>query len=170
VDKQALEALAHDRRLQRIQAGPGTARSTWESGQKALQTARVLLDEVKPTSRDPARSFEAAYDAIFKATVAILRCLGYRIAGGEQRVTAVMALRAMLGGDEKPRQLADDFDAMRRRRNFIEYEGGSATETQARAAIATADAALKLLDPIYQEWVRRALRGDRGPRRGRRGP
>jgi uncharacterized protein (UPF0332 family) len=115
----------------------------WDKAAKDLKTAQYLLKV------DSERAHECAYDAIFKAVYAIFRCMGFRIAPTNQRVTGVELLKAVLD-DPAHEELTEAFDEMRDKRNNVSYEAAAATETEAKNAIEDAEEILKLLEPTFK--------------------
>lgn len=95
------------------------------------------------------RRFATAYNAALQTAKMAIACAGYRVASvpGHHRITFECA-KLTLG---KPSaQLADYFDACRRKRNEIDYTGASiATVTEAAELLLHAKAFLK----VAETWI-----------------
>jgi len=92
------------------------------------------------------RRFATAYNAALQTAKMAIACAGYRVASvpGHHRIT-FECVKLALG---KPSaQLADYFDACRRKRNEIDYTGASiATGTEAEELLLHAKAFLKMVE------------------------
>ena len=126
--QEAIDELVRERRLRKVPPNAQVARRIWGKIAKDLSTARHLI------SIDADRAHECAYDAAFKAVVAILRAMGYRLGNVNQRQAAVEGLRAILD-DPNQKALVESFDEMRAKRNRVSYEAGEASETEAKQAV-----------------------------------
>src|SRR5215469_14422201 len=107
--------------------------------------ARDLADSVIPALSED-RRFATAYNAALQTAKMAVACAGYRIASvpGHHSLTFEGAKLA-LGRSAK--QLADFFDACRRKRNEIDYTGATiATVTEAEELIVHAKAFLELVE------------------------
>ncbi len=120
------------------------------------RTSRKELDEIRRlVARDLAdaalselsedRRFATAYNAALQTAKMAIACAGYRVASvpGHHRLTFEGAKLAI----GKPvEQLADYFDACRRKRNEIDYTGATiATTTEAEELLLHANAFLDLV-------------------------
>src|SRR6202051_1790271 len=98
--------------------------------------ARDLADAAIPALSED-RRFATAYNAALQTAKMAIACAGYRIAGvrGHNGVTLEGA-KLSLG--KQAEQLADYFDACRRKRNEIDYTGATiATTTEADELLPT---------------------------------
>lgn len=107
--------------------------------------ARDLADASIPVLSED-RRFATAYNAALQTAKMVIACAGYRVASvpGHHRLTFEGA-KLVLG---KPAaQLADYFDACRRKRNEIDYTGAViATNTEADELLLHAKAFLKMVE------------------------
>jgi len=126
-------------------------------------TSRKELDEIrKLVARDLAdaaipvlsedRRFATAYNAALQTAKMAIACAGYRIASvpGHHRLTFEGAKIAI---GKPAEQLADYFDACRRKRNEIDYTGATiATTTEAEELLLHAKS---FLDTV-EKWIQSA--------------
>ena len=96
-------------------------------------------------------AYTAAYEAMFKASLALLAIHGFRLGTAEQRKTAVQVLRAALPASLDP--VLSAYDKMRRRRNDLSYDTGvpvsrTDVEEAARQAGLLIAAIGKIVDPV----------------------
>jgi hypothetical protein len=107
--------------------------------------ARDLADASNPALSED-RRFATAYNAALQTAKMAIACAGYRIASvpGRHRLT-FEGTKLALG---KPaEQLADYFDACRRKRNEIDYTGATiATTTEADELLLHAKTFLNLVE------------------------
>jgi hypothetical protein len=110
--------------------------------------ARDLADSAIPALSED-RRFATAYNAALQTAKMAVACAGYRVASvpGHHRLTFEGAKLAI----GKPAvQLADYFDACRRKRNEIDYTGAAvATSTEADELLLHASAFLALVE----RWI-----------------
>lgn len=110
--------------------------------------ARDLADSAIPALSED-RRFATAYNAALQTAKMAVACAGYRIASvpGHHRLTFEGAKLAI----GKPAvQLADYFDACRRKRNAIDYTGATvATSTEAKELVGHTTAFLE----IVERWI-----------------
>jgi hypothetical protein len=110
--------------------------------------ARDLADSAIPSLSED-RRFATAYNAALQTAKIAVACAGYRIASvpGHHRLTfegAKLAIGKPAG------QLADFFDACRRKRNEIDYTGATiATATEAEELLVHSKAFLELAE----RWI-----------------
>jgi hypothetical protein len=110
--------------------------------------ARDLADATIPALSED-RRFATAYNAALQTAKMAIACAGYRIASvpGHHRLTFEGA-KLSLG--KQAEQLADYFDACRRKRNEIDYTGATiATATEADELVFHAKSFLKMVE----EWI-----------------
>jgi uncharacterized protein (UPF0332 family) len=110
--------------------------------------ARDLADAAIPALSED-RRFATAYNAALQTAKMAIACAGYRIASvpGHHRLTFEGA-KLSLG--KQAEQLADYFDACRRKRNEIDYTGATiATTTEADELVFHAKSFLKMVE----EWI-----------------
>ncbi len=104
----------------------------------------AAVSKIAETSEEIA--YTAAYEAIFKATLALMAILGFRPGKAEQRKAAVDFSRAALpSGFENP--LAA-YDKIRQKRNDLSYELATVTRTDLDQAIKQG---VTLIEAIGQE-------------------
>jgi uncharacterized protein (UPF0332 family) len=107
--------------------------------------ARDLAEAAIPALSDD-RRFATAYNAALQTAKLAIACAGYRVASvpGHHRLT-FEGTKLALG---KPaEELADYFDASRRKRNEIDYTGASiATATEADELLLHANSFLNLVE------------------------
>ena len=107
--------------------------------------ARDLTDAAIPALSED-RRFATAYNAALQTAKMAIACAGYRIASvpGHHRLTFEGATLAL---GKPAEQLADYFDACRRKRNEIDYTGATiATTTEADELLLHAKAFLNLVE------------------------
>jgi uncharacterized protein (UPF0332 family) len=107
--------------------------------------ARDLADASIPALSED-RRFATAYNAALQTAKMAIACAGYRIASvpGHHRLTFEGAKLAL---GKPAEQLADYFDACRRKRNEIDYTGATiATTTEADELLLHAKSFLKLVE------------------------
>jgi hypothetical protein len=110
--------------------------------------ARDLADAAIPALSED-RRFATAYNAALQTAKMAIACAGYRVASvpGHHRLTFDGA-KLTLGNTAA--QLADYFDACRRKRNEIDYTGAAiATETEAEEVLLHAAA---FIDQV-ERWI-----------------
>jgi uncharacterized protein (UPF0332 family) len=110
--------------------------------------ARDVADASIPALSED-RRFATAYNAALQTAKMAIACAGYRIASvpGHHRLTFEGAKLAL---GKPAEQLADYFDACRRKRNEIDYTGATiATTTEADELLLHAKSFLKLVE----EWI-----------------
>jgi uncharacterized protein (UPF0332 family) len=110
--------------------------------------ARDLADAAIPALSED-RRFATAYNAALQTAKMAVACAGYRVASvpGHHRLTLEGA-KLSLG--KQAEQLADYFDACRRKRNEIDYTGATiATTTEADELVFHAKSFLKMVE----EWI-----------------
>lgn len=113
--------------------------------------ARDLADAAIPALSED-RRFATAYNAALQTAKIAVACAGYRIASvpGHHRLTFDWAKIAI---GKSAEQLADYFDACRRKRNEIDYTGATiATATEADELLVHARAFLELVE----RWIESA--------------
>jgi len=98
--------------------GPNAARA----GALIEKARRDLAAVSKIANASEEIAYTAAYEAVFKATLALLALEGLRLGTVEQRKTAVHFLRAVLPKAFDPVLVA--YDKMRQRRNDLSYGAG----------------------------------------------
>jgi hypothetical protein len=106
---------------------------------------RDLTDAAIPALSED-RRFATAYNAALQTAKMSIACAGYRIASvpGHHRLTFEGAKLAL---GKPAEQLADYFDACRRKRNEIDYTGATiATTTEADELLLHAKAFLSLVE------------------------
>ena len=122
--------------------------SAAELGELRRLIARDLADARIPALSED-RRFATAYNAALQTAKMAIACAGYRVASvpGHHRLTFEGAKLAL----GKPgAQLADFFDACRRKRNVIDYTGAAvATRTEAEELLLHAESFLK----IVEGWI-----------------
>ena len=109
---------------------------------------RDLADAAIPALSED-RRFATAYNAALQTAKIAIACAGYRVASvpGHHRLTFEGAKLALGAPAE---DLADYFDACRRKRNEIDYTGATiATGTEADELLLHAKSFLKLVE----EWI-----------------
>jgi hypothetical protein len=107
--------------------------------------ARDLADAAIPTLSED-RRFATAYNAALQTAKIAIACDGYRIGSvpGHHRLTFE---GAKLSIGKRAQQLADYFDACRRKRNEIDYTGATiATATEADELLLHAKSFLDLVE------------------------
>jgi hypothetical protein len=107
--------------------------------------ARDLADAAIPALSDD-RRFATAYNAALQTAKMAIACAGYRVASvpGHHRLTFE---GAKLSIGTQADQLADYFDACRRKRNEIDYTGATiATTTEAKELLLHAKSFLDLVE------------------------
>jgi hypothetical protein len=107
--------------------------------------ARDLADAAIPALSDD-RRFATAYNAALQTAKMAIACAGYRVASGpgHHRLTFEGAKLAL---GKPAEELADYFDACRRKRNEIDYTGASiATATEADELLLHANSFLNLVE------------------------
>ena len=107
--------------------------------------ARDLADAAIPALSDD-RRFATAYNAALQTAKMAIACAGYRVASvpGHHRLTFE---GAKLSIGTQADQLADYFDACRRKRNEIDYTGATiATTTEAEELLLHAKSFLDLME------------------------
>lgn len=107
--------------------------------------ARDLADASIPALSED-RRFATAYNAALQTAKMAIACAGYRIASvpGHHRLTFEGAKLAL---GKPAEQLADYFDACRRKRNEIDYTGATiATTTEADELLLHAKSFLNLVE------------------------
>jgi SAV_6107-like HEPN len=107
--------------------------------------ARDLADAAIPALSDD-RRFATAYNAALQTAKMAIACAGYRVASvpGHHRLTFE---GAKLSIGTQADQLADYFDACRRKRNEIDYTGATiATTTEAEELLLHAKSFLDLVE------------------------
>jgi hypothetical protein len=110
--------------------------------------ARDLADAAIPALSE-GRRFVTAYNAALQTAKMAIACAGYRVASlpGHHSLTFEGA-KLSIGAQAE--QLADYFDACRRKRNDIDYAGAMiATMTEADELLIHAKSFLDLVDP----WI-----------------
>lgn len=130
----SLENLARIGRLQRHTA-------TGEEIGKLLKGAARSLKDAENTGLSNASRFTLAYTAIMEAALAALFANGYRPSKSEggHHMTMVQALVHTIDLDPQRMRV---LDAHRHKRNVIEYSGDDADPSEARNAVAAANALL----------------------------
>lgn len=117
-----------------------------------LQSAEVRLKKAERVVKlDEQSGFQAAYDAMLKASLAFMLSFGVRPRStvGHHRVI-VKFVEEKLGPEYKT--LVRNFDIMRRKRNQAIYEPVSTiSETEAESAIRMAKKYLKIISDIIEE-------------------
>ena len=103
-----------------------------------LKDAILDLEEARRIQAVAERAiYLLAYTAMLKAGRALLLLNGYVPDDGAQHKTVVELTGAILG--EEFRDLTDQFERMRRKRNDLTYEGGTLlSKTEAQNAISSA--------------------------------
>ena len=107
--------------------------------------ARDLADAAIPALSED-RRFATAYNAALQTAKMAIACAGYRIASvpGHHRLTFEGAKLAL---GKPAEQLADYFDACRRKRNEIDYTGATiATTTEADELLLHAKSFLNMVE------------------------
>lgn len=113
--------------------------------------ARDLADAAIPALSED-RRFATAYNAALQTAKIAVTCAGYRIASvpGHHRLT-FDGVKLAIG--KSAEQLADYFEACRRKRNEIDYTGATiATATEADELLVHARAFLELVE----RWIESA--------------
>lgn len=113
-----------------------------------LRQAIFDLQEAKKISHIAERAtYLLAYMAMLKAGRALLLFKGYQPADGAQHKTVVEMTSAFLG--DKYRNLTEQFETMRRKRNEMTYEAGVLlTKSESRKAFSDA---VSLIQEIFNE-------------------
>ncbi len=110
--------------------------------------ARDLTDAAIPALSED-RRFATAYNAALQTAKIAIACAGYRVASvpGHHRLTFEGAKLAL---GKSAAQLADYFDACRRKRNEIDYTGAViATSTEADELLLHA----KVFQKMVESWI-----------------
>ena len=118
--------------------------------------ARDLADAAIPALSED-RRFATAYNAALQTAKMAIACEGYRVASvpGHHRLTFE---GAKLSIGKQAEQLADYFDACRRKRNEIDYTGAAiATMTEANELLFHAKSFLDLVE-LWIETTHPAMR------------
>ena len=118
------------------------------SRQELAEIRRLVaaLDDASISALSEDRRFATAYNAALQTAKMAIACAGYRIASvpGHHRLTFEGAKLAL---GKPAEQLADYFDACRRKRNEIDYTGATiATTTEADQLLLHAKSFLKLVE------------------------
>lgn len=94
----------------------------------------------------PESRFDLAYNAIMHAGQATLRIRGYRPAtAAGHHATAIQTLPLTVGYDQKRTHA---LDAARRKRNGLDYEGDSVSESMADSCTAAAQELVDLISSV----------------------
>ena len=105
---------------------------------KDIKTARANM------AIDEGVAFSVAYMAMIHAARALMLAKGYRSSDGAQHKTAIEFVDKLLGANY--RDLAEEFDRMRRKRNIFTYEvGAPISSTEADNAITSAARLVELI-------------------------
>ena len=107
--------------------------------------ARDLADAAIPALSED-RRFATAYNAALQTAKMAIACAGYRVASvpGHHRLTFQGSTVAL---GKQAEQLADYFEACRRKRNEIDYTGATiATATEADELLAHAKSFLEMVE------------------------
>jgi|ERR1700677_2730154 hypothetical protein len=118
--------------------------------------ARDLADAGIPALSED-RRFATAYNAALQTAKMAIACAGYRVASvpGHHRLTFE---GAKLSIGQQAEQLADYFDACRRKRNEIDYTGATiATVTEADEILFQAKSFLDMVE-LWIETTRPAMK------------
>ena len=109
-------------RLERVAPNPKHAQTLLNQAALHLKTAAATRDS------DPSSAYVIAYDAARKALAAYLACQGLRATsrGGHQMV--YLAVRKQVAPEHEP--LVRQFDALRIRRNQVEYPADTTPPTR----------------------------------------
>lgn len=145
MDQKSIDALVAGNRLRKAGPGPARAGALIERARKDL----AAVSKIAGASEEIA--YTTAYEAMFKATLALLAVHGFRLGTVEQRKTAVQFLRAALPPSLDPVLAAHD--KMRRRRNDLSYDAGSPVsrtdvDEAAKQAALLIEAIGKVVDPV----------------------
>ena len=140
-----IEKLTKEGRIRKQKAG-------FVQIESLLKEAILDLEEAKKISSIAERAtYLMAYMAILKAGRALLLLRGYVPNDGAQHKTVVEMTSAILG--DKYRNLVDQFETMRRKRNEMTYESGtllSKSETQ-KAFSDAISLVRKILDEVKSQ-------------------
>jgi len=161
VDRKAIDALLAERRLHQVKPSLSRAETLIARARKDLGAISKIVEASEEIA------YTTAFEAMFKATLALMAVHGFRIGTIEQRKAAVQFLRATLPAGLESVLAA--FDKMRQRRNDLSYDAGvvvsrtDADEASKQAAILI-EAIGKLVDPAVAESKAKGQRGkDRPP-------
>lgn len=137
-----IDDLLTSRQLDRVAPGPEHARRLLGEARRHVTAAGTLIE------LDPIGAYQLAYDAARKAAGAVLASSGLRPTARGGHVVVVRAIEAL--GQSGFQRL----DAMRRRRNQLEYpdrDQRTATEDDAATAVRWADAMCEAADDAITE-------------------
>ncbi|MFN9729071.1 MAG: DNA-binding protein [Pseudomonadota bacterium] len=111
---------------------------------RLLEAARRSLADARRRDLSPESRFDLGYKAIMHCAIAALRSKGYRLSTSRpgHHQTAVQSLALTL--DVPPPRIAA-LDALRRKRNGIDYEADVVSEAMADGCVDAAGALLTLL-------------------------
>lgn len=138
----SFDELLRDGRVERVRFRPVDAWEQLNLAYRDLRTADGLLE----SNLDWA--YIVAYNAALQAARALLFAHGFRPTGGEQHVTAVLALSAA-GVDA---DTVDVVDRMRRKRHKVVYDQvGLVSRGAAMRAIKTAGALVEQIETMMIE-------------------
>jgi uncharacterized protein (UPF0332 family) len=156
VDRKTIDALVADKRLHKV--NPSISRAEIMIGRARKDLGAI--PKVVEASEEIA--YTTAFEAMFKATLALLAAHGLRLGTIEQRKAAVQFLRATLPSGLGSVLAA--FDKRRQRRNDLSYDAGVVvSRTDADEALKQAtiliEAIGKLVDPAIAEAKAKAKRG-----------
>ncbi|MCX5726831.1 MAG: HEPN domain-containing protein [Candidatus Saganbacteria bacterium] len=111
---------------------------------KDIKTARANM------AIDEGVAFSVAYMAMIHAARALMLANGYRPSDGAQHKTAIEFVGKLLGANY--RDMAEEFDRMRRKRNIFTYEVGAPISfTEADNAITSAAGLVELIRSTIQK-------------------
>ena len=128
MDLKAIAGLVSEKRIRQVNPSLPRAEQLMAKAQNELAVAPKIIDASEEIA------YTTAYEAMFKATLALLAVHGYRIGNIEQRRSAVQFCTAALppGIDA----VLAAYDKMRARRNDLSYDVGVAvSRTDAEEAI-----------------------------------
>lgn len=160
MDRKAIDALVADKRLHKINPSLPRAEVMIGRARKDLGAIPKIVEASEEIA------YTTAFEAMFKAALALMAVHGYRLGTVEQRKAAVQFLRATLPSGLGSVLAA--FDRMRQRRNDLSYDAGvavsrtDADEASKQAAILI-EAIGKLVDPAVAESRAKDNRGKGRP-------
>ncbi|MCL5774245.1 MAG: HEPN domain-containing protein [Firmicutes bacterium] len=137
---QLISNLSDKGLMKKEKIGPDQVQKHLDRAHEDLKVAAANL------TIDGEASYNYAYLAMLRTGRALMLLEGYRPIDGAQHKTVIEFASAVLG--KKYRELAEEFDEMRQRRNKFTYEPGAPVSTlEAQEAI-----------KIAKEWVKEVSR------------
>lgn len=117
---------------------------------KHMQRAKKDIRTAKANKKiDPIWAYTIAYQGMLKAGRALMFLVGYKPIDGRQHVTVIEFVDIYLG--KEYRDLINEFERMRRKRNNFLYEpGGSISEQELSHSLKKADKMIIVLEKIIK--------------------